>query len=343
LLAVLALSSAAQAEGDEPSAAQTAAARSLAIDGMKLAQSGKCEEAVDKLERAEKLYHSSIVGAQLGECYVKVGRLVEGTEALRRILREPLPDNPSPALQQAREKAQKTLDWAKPRIAQLTIAVEGPEAGTELQATLDGKPIPAEVLGSAFPVDPGDHVIEVKARGYLPRTVNASLGVADSRSLSLKLERDPNAETAAPAAAAEATGAAPRADEASSSDADSSPQSPPKKPNRTPAIVAWGVGAVGLGVGAVFGALAASEHSDLESDCPDNVCPSSKKDALDSAKMKGTVATVGFGVGAAGLALGTVLYFTAGKAPRESAGCSGVFCRPRAVLSPTGVQFRADF
>ena len=68
---------------EDASAAETAAARSLAVDGLKLAQANNCAEAVPKLERAEKLYHSTVVASRLGECLVSVGRLVEGTEILR--------------------------------------------------------------------------------------------------------------------------------------------------------------------------------------------------------------------------------------------------------------------
>ena len=79
------------ASAEEDSAAETAAARGLAVDGLKLAQAGKCEEAIPKLEHAEKLHHSAIVLSRLGECQVTVGKLVEGTEMLRKVLREPLP------------------------------------------------------------------------------------------------------------------------------------------------------------------------------------------------------------------------------------------------------------
>src|SRR6478752_3743673 len=91
---------------EDASAAETAAARALAVDGLKLAQANNCVEAVPKLERAEKLYHSTMVATRLGECYVNVGRLVEGTEILRKVLREPQPGEPTPALSKALERAQ---------------------------------------------------------------------------------------------------------------------------------------------------------------------------------------------------------------------------------------------
>ena len=124
---------------DDKSATETAAARSLAIEGLKLAQAGNCSEAVDKLERSEKLRHSPIVLGKLGECLVNLGKVVEGTEALRRMLREPLPPDPTPALQQAYERAQAALDSAKPRLAGLTINVKAP-SDAKVSVTVDGAP-----------------------------------------------------------------------------------------------------------------------------------------------------------------------------------------------------------
>src|SRR5262245_6191965 len=59
----------AQAQGGRD-AAVTAAARALAVDGVKLAQADRCGEAIDKLQRAEQLHHSPIVLSRLGECLV---------------------------------------------------------------------------------------------------------------------------------------------------------------------------------------------------------------------------------------------------------------------------------
>src|SRR4051812_23748285 len=137
---------------EEDSATETAAARTLAVDGLKLAQSGKCDEAIPKLERSEKLHHSAIVLSRLGECQVSQGKLVEGTEMLRRVLREPLPASPSPALSKAYERAQVVLDTAKPKIAGLTISVSAPP-GAELKLTVDGSVVPNTLIDSELPAD----------------------------------------------------------------------------------------------------------------------------------------------------------------------------------------------
>ena len=180
------------AQAEEDSAAETAAARALAVDGLKLAQAGKCDEAIPKLERAEKLHHSAIVLSRLGECEVSEGKLVEGTEMLRKVLREALPPNPSPALSKAYEHAQSTLDSAKPKIAGLTISVNAPQ-GTELHLTVDGQAVASTLLDSELPADPGDHVVEASAAGFLKASTHVTLTTADKKTVTLKLEVDPNA------------------------------------------------------------------------------------------------------------------------------------------------------
>src|SRR6478609_1201331 len=180
---------------EDASAAETAAARALAVDGLKLAQANNCVEAVPKLERAEKLYHSAVVASRLGECYVNVGRLVEGTEILRKVLREPQPGEPTPALSKALERAQKVLDAAKPRIAGLTIKVA---AVQEMSVKVDGTLVPGALIDTEIPVDPGDHAVEVAAPGFIKSGSRVTVAEGEKKSVTLTLARDPNAPVAAP-------------------------------------------------------------------------------------------------------------------------------------------------
>jgi hypothetical protein len=339
---------------EDPSAAETAAARSLAVDGLKLAKAGQCREAVDKLERAEKLHHSAIVLARLGECYVNLGRLVQGSESLRKVLREPLPPEPSPALQQAYERAQQLVQETKSSIAGLTISVAGVKDAA-LTLLVDGSEVPATVIGVELPVDPGEHVVEVRAPGFLKATGRAKLGTGEKQTISVELKRDPNAASVdAPAATPNPAQSSPGPTVAranTSTELGVPPSEPVKQGSstRTWGYVSYGVGAVGLGLGLVFGRAAMQDKTQLESDCPNKVCNSEQADRLDAAKTKGIVSTVGFGVGAAGVVLGTVLVLsgssdssasgsraTPGKTARSS-------FRPRAAIGLGSVEIGADF
>lgn len=348
---VLQLSLLGVAHAEEDSATETAAARTLAVDGLKLAQAGKCEEAIPKLERAEKLHHSAIVLSRLGECQVSEGKLVEGTEMLRKVLREPLPANPSPALSKAYERAQTVLDAAKPRISGLTVSVAVPP-GAELRLTVDGLVVASSLVDSELPADPGDHVVEASAPGYLKATARVTLGSADKKTVTLKLEADPNAPAPVPLNAGPETNPGPAAQAAPSAavaPASAPPPAPAKSPSRAAAYVSWGVGLAGVGVGSVFGVMAMKDKHSLDGQCTDNTCPASSGSAVDSAKRNGNISTIAFAVGGAGLVLGTVLYFSIGSGSAESQASSAPargfagLQRGRAMIGPGSVQLAADF
>jgi hypothetical protein len=339
------LSSAAWA-ADDASATETAAARSLAVEGLKLAQANNCAEAVPKLERAEKLYHSPVVAIRLGECYVSVGRLVEGTEVLRKSLREPQQGEPTPALAKALERAQKLLDTTKPRIAGLTVKVA---AVQDMTVKIDGVVVPSALVDTEVPTDPGEHSVEVSAPGFLKSATRLSVAEGEKKSVTLTLTRDPNAAVA-PIAAPDAASkpAAPATVAAAPAPAPSPAPPAERAPNRTGAYVARGVGAAGLVTGGVLGLLTMQKHNDLKGDCPDGVCPPERRSDLDSAKQLGNFSTVAVGVGAAGLLLGTVLFFTASPsnadraAPATEPRFAGL-SRPRVAVGPTQIQLGADF
>jgi len=310
------------ARAEDASAAETAAARALAVEGLKLAQAGDCASAVPKLERAEKLYHAVVVASRLGECYVSVGRLVEGTETLRKLLREPQPADATPALSKALDRAQRALDAAKPRIAGLTVKVA---AVQDMSVRLDGVLVPSALVDTEIPTDPGEHNIEVSAPGFLKSSTHIKVADAEKKNVTLTLTRDPNA-----AVVVAPPDAAPRS--VAQSPASSGPQptapvvepraAPTHPPNHTTAYVSLGVGAAGLVTGGVLGVLTLGQHKTLHDQCPNDVCPSDKQADLASAKKLGTLSTIAFGVGGAGLVLGTVLLFTTGSGTTDRAAAA---------------------
>src|SRR5204863_774597 len=115
-------------------------ARSLGIEGFQLADSGKCGDAIEKLDRAERLHHAPTTAERLGECHIEVGHLVAGTEILQRLLREQLPPGAPPAFGVAMDRARKVLPTALPRIGKMHITVNVP-AGTKYKVTVDGQPL----------------------------------------------------------------------------------------------------------------------------------------------------------------------------------------------------------
>jgi hypothetical protein len=287
---------------EQPQAESVAAARSLGLQGIKLADAGDCKGAIEKLSRAESLYHAPTILGRLGECQVQVGQIVLGTENLNRVVREQLAPNAPKAFRDAQERAKGVLNSALPKIARLTVKVDPADA--KPQVLVAGAPIPPALLGVERPTDPGTHEVVVTAPGYLEQKTSVTLAEGVSQELALKLEKDPNAAGLQPEPAPPpppvvvAPPPAPPADTG------------PKK-NNTLAYVALGVGGAGMIVGGISGFLALGKKSDLEG-CVDEKCPSSQRDTLDSARTMATVSTVGFAVGFVGLGAGVVLLLTGG-------------------------------
>jgi hypothetical protein len=300
-----------------------AAARSLAVDGVKLAQNGKCAEAIDKLERAEKLHHGAIVLEQLGECYIDQGRIVEGAEAMRAVIREGEPDNAGDAMKKAHANARTLLESSKDKIANLTITVDF--AGkSQPSVEIDGQPMPAALIGAARPTDPGEHTIEASAPGFLPARKRVALAPGQAESIELSLVVDPSAVAKAPA---ETSGARNEDDadalatsdrEASAPVASTAPDSS-DGPNHLPAYIAWGVAGAALTVGLAYGWVAMDQKSDLDKVCPQHRCPPTQSERLDAAKANGVISSVAVGVGlGAAVAGGLLFFFSGGDAEPEA-------------------------
>jgi len=318
----------ARAEGDGD-AAETAAARTLAIDGVKLAQADRCSEAVDKLERAEKLKHSPIVLRHLGECQVKVGRWVEGSESLRKLLREPLPENATPTLSQAYESAAATLRDVKPRIPTMKIVLTAP-SDAHFTVRVDGKEVADSVVGVALPTDPGDHEIEATAPGFLKASSSLKLAPSASSFVTLELVRDPSAR---PEPKPEAAALAPLAAQSEATPATAPVEAPRSQGSNTSKVlgyVSYAVAAGGLGVGIAFGTSARHDEKALATACPNHVCPESERETLDFAKTKGIISTVGFAVAGAGVTLGTILLVSSSS----SSGSAASHGAPRTAARP---------
>ncbi|HEX3774976.1 MAG TPA: hypothetical protein VHV51_10960 [Polyangiaceae bacterium] len=315
LLAAALVTSIANASRADDQAENTAAARALGIQGVQLADAGKCPEAIEKLQRAEALHHAPTILERLGECQVNVGQVVEGSENLNAVVREPLPSNAPQVFRDAQTRAQKALATATPKIAHLTINVAPPDAKPTV--TVNGKPIPPALIGADRPTNPGTVEISVTADGYRAAGQSVTLAEGGHQEVTLTLDKDPNAVAALPPVATPPVAAPPVA-----------PPPPEQKKSNTPAYVVLGVGGAGILVGAITGVLALGKASD----CPNKVCTSQSD--LDGAKSMATISTIGFGVGIVGIGVGTVLLLTGNKSSEAAAATTAKKERPKLSIQP---------
>lgn len=268
--------------------ANIATARSLGIEGVLLADAGKCREAIDKLERAERLHHAPTTATRLGECEIEVGRLVAGSERLQRVVREPLPPNAHPAFVAAVTRARTTLERVLPRIPSVVVSVHAP-AGVKYGIVIDGEAVPDAIVDTNRFIDPGTHEIVATAKGYVPARAKVTIAEGETKTVTLDLVPEP------PSLRTEAAFAPPESGR-----------------SVVPALVAFGIGTAGVAVGIVGGLQVASTSSELEASCDANrVCPPERASDLESARTWATVSTVGFAAGAVGLVAGTIYLLAA--------------------------------
>jgi tetratricopeptide (TPR) repeat protein len=140
-----------------PDVERQAAARALFQEGLGHADAGRWREAADRFERAHSLRPTPEIGYNLSTALVKLGRLVHASELLRQLKSHPRA-NP-----EVRRAAAARLAQVLPRLAHLTIEAGGlPERAA---IRLDGKPLDPALVGVAFPVDPGLHLVEAYPGG----------------------------------------------------------------------------------------------------------------------------------------------------------------------------------
>lgn len=324
LLAVLVLSSAgAHAEED---AATRAAARKLAEDGVAALQNGDAATAVQKLEKAHNMLKAPSVALWSARALAKRGLLVEAAERLREASRLPVSGDTG-VQEQAKRDAEKELGELSPRIPSLVIAING-AGDSPVSVTLDGKPIPSDLLGEDRPVNPGSHHLVAK-RGADERSLDVTLAEGERKPASIDFAG------AAPAPAAPVgTPASDSAPTAASSGGGGS---------NTLAFVALGAGAAGLIVGGVTGGMAMSKKSKLDdntTDCRNGQCTYAVESDVNSLRTFRTVSTIGFIAGGVLAVTGVVLLVTSGNSKQQ-----GAQQRPHVALAvgPANVQLAGSF
>jgi hypothetical protein len=209
----------------------------------------------------------------------------------------------------------------------INIAGLDPEAMRQATLKIDGVALPDALAGKAISLDPGKHELTLEHPGEpaIVRQIVALQGVQNRAveirvGAALESSTEPTFSVDEPAAAA-------------------------ASPLRSYAYVAWGVGAVGLGVFGVFGTLGRADEEALRKDCPmvtsnpdlvaAGVCLDSDIDERKSSyETKNLIADIGLVTGIVAAAGGTALFIlSATKSP--STPSSGSTAGLHLDLGPT--------
>ena len=200
------------------------------------------------------------------------------------------------------------VDEVNTQIPTIVFSAKG-SSGADLSAvrvTMDGEVLAERFQGTALSIDPGEHTFTFETAGQPPvmKKLVIVQGQKDRREV-ITFGTDQGG-TATPGAL---------------------PSTPPPNDSggmgtqKLLAIVAGGIGIVGLGLGTVFGIMASSQKSDAQSACLSNPC--STQDGVNkwsTAGSTGNISTIGFIVGGVGVAGAAVLWFTAPSSSSTQVG-----------------------
>jgi hypothetical protein len=307
LAAALGTAGAARADGP----ADAAAAQALFDDAKTLMKNGDYAAACPKLDESQRLQPAGGTLMFLGLCLESEGKTASAWAKLNETVSLARRDN-----RPDREKvAQEHIEALAPRLTRLSIQLSDEAKATPgLELKLDGEVLALALVGTAIPVDPGEHALRATAPGRKAWDGSAKTeGEGATTSVTVPaLEKDESAGAGAGAGAGPSAGAGVSAGAGTS---DGSTQ-------RTIAIVVGGAGVVALGVGTYFGIAALSKKGDESVQCggsSSGPCNSTGVSLSQTAASDGNVASVLLGVGAVAVVGAGVLWFTAPRAHATTA------------------------
>jgi hypothetical protein len=196
---------------------------------------------------------------------------------------------------------------------------------TAVKVTMDGEVLADRLEGTALSIDPGEHTFTFETAGQSPVT----------KKLVIQQNQKDRAEVVTFGVATTAAGAPPIAEGTAVSSPDAG-SGHGLGTQRILALVAGGIGVVGLGLGAAFGGVALSQKGSAQTACPGTTC-ASQAGASDwsSAASSGNISTISLIVGGVGVAGAAVLWFTA---PSSSTGPS-----TQVGIGPGSIQLKGTW
>ena len=166
-----------------------ASARAAYQEGVELQAQKTWPEALARFQFAQRLVDAPTHLLHIAECMVALGKLVEAQESYETLAHRELPPGSPEPFREAVEVGRRELADLQPRIPTLRIEVRpAPSTLRNLSLTLNGRPLPTEVIGIARPLNPGTYQITGTAWGLPPaRPVLVTLAERDARTVELTL------------------------------------------------------------------------------------------------------------------------------------------------------------
>jgi hypothetical protein len=176
------------AAGADTSADKRAAAQALFDDARRLIAEKKWSEACPKLEESQNLDPGLGTLLNLAECQSQIGKTASAWANFLEAAYQAKATNQTKRESTARAHAAAL----EPRLSRLTILAVGAGAGVEIRR--DGIVVALSLVGTAVPVDPGEHTVSAAAPGKRPWSTRVTVK-GDAHLVSVSV---PQLEDAAP-------------------------------------------------------------------------------------------------------------------------------------------------
>jgi hypothetical protein len=274
------------------------AAQILFEQGRDAVKRGSFAEACPKFAESERL--DSGIGTELwlADCYENNGQTASAWATFKEAAASAALKNDT------RERvARDRASQLEPKLSRLSIFVPPGAAAQGVEVRRDGVRVGSAEWGVPVPLDPGVHTVGATAVGHKDWSTTVTL--------------DPHVGTLQVTVPELGPAPSPPLPDATQSPP-SAPQANTGSTRRWIGVVTAGVGVAGLLVGGVLGLRAKSTYDDsnaFDHCLPDNECDAAGKQDRSSAFSLATGSTVAMALGAAAVAGGAVLYFTA---PRDA-------------------------
>lgn len=299
-----------EAFAQSPPAAHAAEAQERFNHGRELFLHNQFAPALAEFHASLDLYRSPNSLLYMGLCLARLGRPAEAYGALSE----------ASALAQSSgggryaatgERAAHEAAALEPRIARMTVHVDHPPA--DLTVRVEGDVLPSEAWNHPLAREPGEVTVSAGAAGFrsFHRTLRLSAGRMEDVTVALEPDAVAVVVPTVPTVAvptvtvpSTATVSVPVDDHPP---AESTPAPGHGHGLRTAGWIVGGAGILGLVGFVVFGQMAGSRYSSVQTSCHDTHCPASYGDQIDGGVTLQTAANVSLGVGIGLLATGGTL------------------------------------
>lgn len=297
-----------------PARADSVTAEALFQSGREALDGGDFRLACERFEESYRLEPTAGTALNLGNCRERLGQLAAAWQRFREAA-EKLPSGDSRVgVATARAAALES------KIPKLTL--RAPEGSEDWQILRDGSAVGPASLNLPLPLDPGSHLIEVRAPNRSPWREHIELEPSQHRELQLR--------AGVPLSVA--------------SDRHSL-ASPNEGSRRAWGYALGGVGVVGIAAGVVTGAMVMSKSATVEAECVEKRCSDKGLAAAESGRTLSTASTVAFAAGAAFVGVGIYLVLSGQRGEPQTASASRRETRIEATtsLGAAGFSVRTSF